>query len=152
VVSQLMKQNHRTLSVAESCTGGTIQSWITSLKGASEYFKGGITPYLPKFKTALLQIPEELLSIHPVVSEPVAQAMAKASQQLFESDYALATTGYAGPGNEDSEIPVGTIYIALATPHKVISKTLRLGKNRERNIRITSLHALNMLRLSILNK
>ena len=152
VVSQLMKQNQHTLSVAESCTGGTIQSWITSLEGASDYFKGGITPYLSKFKTSVLQIPEELLSIHPVVSEPVAQAMAKASQQLFESDYALATTGYAGPGNEDSEIPVGTVCIALATPHEVISKTLRLGKNRERNIRITSLHALNMLRLSILNK
>jgi nicotinamide-nucleotide amidase len=150
-ISKLMKGIHKTLSVAESCTGGNIQSWLTGIEGASEFFNGGVTAYLSNAKKDVLQIPLSVLQENPIVSEAVAAAMASASKALFHSDYALSTTGYAGPGNEDSEIPVGTICIGLATPTSVITKTFQLGKNRDRNIRMASLHALNLLRLNILN-
>jgi len=152
VVAQLMRENQYTMSIAESCTGGTIQSWITAIEGASDFFKGGITPYHKELKHSILQIDPEILDSHPIVSEPVAQAMALAVQRLFKSDFALATTGYAGPGNDNTDVPVGTICIGLATPAGVFSKSIQLGKNRERNIRMASLHALNLLRMSILNK
>ena len=148
----LMKEHQYTLSVAESCTGGTIQSWLTSLDGASEFFKGGITAYASEIKKSVLQLSSSVLDEHPIVSEEVARAMASACQRLMNTDYSLSTTGYAGPSQENTDIPVGTICIALATPQKVVSKTLHLGKNRERNIRMAALHALNLLRINILNK
>ncbi len=151
-IHDLMKEKQFTLSVAESCTGGTIQSWLTGLEGASDFFVGGITAYSTNIKKTLLQLPEALFERFPVVSEAVAEAMARSCRQRMQTDYSLATTGYAGPGTENSGIPVGTICISLATPEKVITQTLHLGKNRERNIRMASLHALNLLRINILNK
>ena len=152
VVSQLLQQHQKTISIAESCTGGMIQSWLTSIEGASQIFNGGITPYLKEIKHSILGVDADILDQNAAVSEPVATAMALACKQIFQSDYAIATTGYAGPGNEESEIPVGTVFIALATPENVTCHQFQLGKNRERNIRTASLHALNLLRLNILNK
>jgi nicotinamide-nucleotide amidase len=152
VVSQLLQQHQKTISIAESCTGGMIQSWLTSIEGASQIFNGGITPYLKEIKHSILGVDADILAQYDAVSEPVATAMALACKQIFQSDYAIATTGYAGPGNEESEIPVGTVFIALATPENVTCHQFQLGKNRERNIRMASLHALNLLRLNILNK
>jgi nicotinamide-nucleotide amidase len=121
-----------TLAVAESCTGGKIAQQITANAGASSYFKGGVVSYATDTKIAVLAVPEELVKQHSVVSAEVAEAMAVGVRNLLKSDYAIATTGNAGPKKGDAEAEIGTVYIAIATPSKVFSQKLMLGNNRNR--------------------
>jgi len=151
-VHELLIEKHSTLSIAESCTGGKLQSHFTDLPGCSQYFRGGLVPYDARWKIELLGIDAELLEKHDVVSEPVAAAMAEKCKEKFQSTYALATTGYAGPESQNPLITVGTICIAVAGPTGTTVKTLQLGNNRERNIETTCLQVSNLLRLNILNK
>ena len=121
-----------TLAVAESCTGGRIGAKFTANPGASDYFKGGLIAYDTKIKIQLLEVDEGLIKKHSVVSTEVAKAMALGIQKLCGSDYALATTGNAGPEKGDSDAEVGTVCIAIATPKSVYAKQFTFGKQRER--------------------
>ena len=125
-------QKKATLSLAESCTGGKIASLLTSLPGASSYFKGGVVVYHTQSKTDLLGIPKALIDEHSVVSAPVAEAMAKQARARYHSDYAIATTGNAGPTKGDADAEVGTVWIAIASKTKVFSEKFVFGNHRER--------------------
>jgi nicotinamide-nucleotide amidase len=149
---ELLLNEKLTLSIAESCTGGKLQSHFTDLPGCSQYFRGGIVPYDAQWKVKMLGIDAHMIQEHDVVSEQVAMAMAENCREKFESTYSLATTGYAGPESQNPNIPVGTICIAVAGPQGTTCKTLQLGNNRERNIETTCLQVTNLLRLNILNK
>jgi len=140
----LMKQN-KTLSVAESCTGGAIAEEITQHAGSSAFYRGGIIPYATPLKTSILGVDAALIQQHNVVSIPVAEAMATQANKLFESDYAIATTGIAGPSKGDGVDEVGTVCIAIAGPAGVISEKFLFGKVRERVIRKSVNKALEML-------
>jgi nicotinamide-nucleotide amidase len=129
--NQLIKSNS-TLAVAESCTGGRIGAQFTANAGASAYFKGGVMAYDTTIKTQVLGVDDNLISEYSVVSVEVAEAMALGVQKLFNSNYAVATTGNAGPTKGDSIAEVGTVCIAIATPKHVFSKQFTFGKQRER--------------------
>ncbi len=152
VVGQLLQTQNMTLSTAESCTGGYIAHLITSIAGSSAYFQGSVVSYANQAKMELLGVAEELICDHGAVSKQVVEAMASGAQQRFHTDFALATSGIAGPDGGTEEKPVGTTWIALATPDGVVSERFQFGEHRGRNIRRAALTALNMLRLAIINK
>jgi len=151
VIGRMLIQSSRTMAVAESCTGGNIAHFITSNSGSSEYFNGGVVAYSNEIKTKLLQVPAETIETHGAVSQQVAEAMAKGAQKAMNADYAISTTGIAGPDGGTEEKPVGTVWIAVAGPNEVISKKYVFRHNRERNIIRSSQTALNLLRKLILN-
>ncbi len=150
-ISELCQSQNKTLSVAESCTGGALQSAFTAEAGASNFFKGGITAYWIQSKIDALGISDEIISTHGVVSEAVAIAMAEACHQKMNTDFAISTTGYAGPESPDPNVPVGTICIAVTDGTTSIAKTLHFGNNRSRNIQNTCLQAANLLRVQYFN-
>ncbi len=124
----------RTLGTAESCTGGLISAWITSLPGSSAWFKGGVVSYANEVKSGLLKVPDELLATHGAVSEPVALRMAEGALAALGVDYSLAVTGIAGPDGGSPEKPVGTVWIAWAGAGQVIAKHYLFAGTRQ-NIR-----------------
>ncbi|WP_452224106.1 competence/damage-inducible protein A [Lacinutrix chionoecetis] len=133
IARELTKRNE-TLSIAESCTGGKLAETFTQHAGSSSFFKGGIVPYATQTKIDILGVSAEVIKKHSVVSAPVAEAMAAQCRSLYGTDYAIATTGNAGPTKGDAEVAVGTVYIAVATKSGVISQKLELGNNRIRVI------------------
>ena len=142
--SLLIKQG-KTLSLAESCTGGAIAEEITQLAGVSSFYRGSIIPYATELKTSILGVDAALIKKHNVVSIPVAEAMAIQSTKIFKSDYAVATTGIAGPSKGDGDDEVGTVCIAIAGPSGVVSEKFLFGKARERVIRKSVNKAFEML-------
>ena len=134
------------LSIAESCTGGFISHLMTSCPGSSEYYTGGVVAYDNDLKIRLLNIEKTLIEQFGAVSQQVVEAMALNVRKLLKTDYSIATTGIAGPGVGSKEKPVGTVWIAVATPHKLKSQKFRLGQNRQTNIVVAAHTALNMLR------
>ena len=150
IIGKKLVEQSNTLSVAESCTGGKIAELITANSGASAYFKGSIVSYATQVKNEILNISEKLINEHSVVSKQVAEAMAKNVQQLFKTDYAIATTGNAGPTKGDSDAEVGTVYIAIATPDKVFSEKFTFGNGRIKVINKASNKAFEMLLKEIL--
>jgi nicotinamide-nucleotide amidase len=150
-IGQLLHSNNKKLSVAESCTGGRVASMITSVPGCSDYFLGSVTAYDNSIKENLLHIDPRLIIKHGAVSQEVVEAMADHCRKLFDSDYAVATSGIAGPDGGTPEKPVGTVWIAISSVNKLFSKKLMLGdSNRERNITRASLLVLSELRKHIL--
>jgi nicotinamide-nucleotide amidase len=141
---QLQKQG-QTLALAESCTGGLIASRMTTHPGASAFFLGGGVTYATSSKTHLLGVSETIIAKHGVVSAAVAEAMAKGAQQTLGSDYALATTGNAGPTALEGHADVGTVFIGLATPDGVESFRFVMGNNRERVMQKTVNKAFELL-------
>ncbi len=152
VVGELLKEKCATLSVAESCTGGMISHLVTTVAGASNYFTGSIVAYDNKIKVDKLNVDSSLIEKHGAVSKQVSEAMAEKVRESFKTDYSLATTGIAGPDGGTKNKPVGTVWIALASKNFTKSKKFLFGHNRERNIMITSIAALNMLRQEILSE
>jgi nicotinamide-nucleotide amidase len=146
VVGRMLKQLNQTVSTAESCTGGTIAQLITSVAGSSAYYKGSVVAYDNAVKSETLGVDPNLITAHGAVSEKVVRAMAAGVRQKLHTDYAIATSGIAGPDGGSTEKPVGTTWIALATPSTVMAEKFMLGDDRERNIKRASLFALNMLR------
>ncbi len=132
VVGRLLKQKGKTISTAESCTGGKIAHLFTSVEGASAYFKGSIIPYETQMKTKLLTVSTSNIEKYSVVSSEVAKEMAQNCKQLFNSDYAIATTGNAGPTKGDSPAEVGTVFIGIATPNGVFVEEFNFGQPREK--------------------
>ena len=150
VIGQLLIERKQTLAVAESCTGGNIAKIITSVPGASNYFVGGIVAYSKMIKIKELQVDEKTIAENTVVSAQVAEAMAKGIQQKYHTDYAVATTGNAGPTADETDKSVGTVFIAIATPTTIFSEEFFFGKPREKVIGRASNKALELLRKEIL--
>lgn len=151
-IGRLLTHSGKTMATAESCTGGSIAQLITSNAGSSAYFKGGVVAYSNEIKHQLLAVPMDIIERHGAVSEEVAERMAIGARAALNSDFAVATTGIAGPDGGSDEKPVGTVWIAVAGPAGILSKKYVFKHNRERNI-IRSTHtALNMLRTFILNQ
>ena len=146
--SQLVKID-KTLSVAESCTGGKIAAQFTNHPGASKYFKGGVVAYDTQIKTGVLGVDKTLIENHSVVSVEVAKAMASGVQKLFNSDYTIATTGNAGPLKGDSDAEIGTVCIAIATPNQVYAQEYTFGNQRHRIMIKTLNMALTLIQKEI---
>jgi nicotinamide-nucleotide amidase len=146
VVGNLLKQKNKTLATAESCTGGFIAHQITSIPGSSKYFIGSIISYDNKIKQQELNVTNDTLLNDGAVSEECVKQMSSAILNKFGVDYAIATSGIAGPDGGTDEKPVGTVWIAIASKHKVVTKKFNMGDNRERTILRTSLMAMDMLR------
>ncbi|WP_438711540.1 competence/damage-inducible protein A [Aquimarina muelleri] len=133
-IGKLLTNKGKTLSVAESCTGGKVAESFTANAGASSYFVGGTVTYATQSKIDVLDIDSEIIKKYTVTSEEVAKAMALKVKEKFKSDYAISTTGNAGPSKGDGDVEVGTIFIGIATPTTVFSKKYVFGSFRERNI------------------
>ena len=150
-IGELLLKNNATLATAESCTGGKIASQITAISGSSNYFKGSVIAYANEVKIDQLGVNENDLKQFGAVSQQVVEQMATGVQKVLKTDYTIATSGIAGPTGGTKEKPVGTIWIAIATPKGVFSKKLSLSKNRGININYTCAIALNELRKKIEN-
>lgn len=151
VVGMLLRQNKRTLATTESCTGGNIAHLITLIPGSSDYYQGSVVAYANKIKSELLGVNNADIEQYGAVSKQVVEQMVNGVRKLFDVDYAIATSGIAGPGGGSEEKPVGTVWIAVANKDKTISGKFQYGNERERAIQRSSLTALNMLRMFILN-
>ena len=150
VVGKLLKQQNKTISTAESCTGGNIAQLLTSVSGASNYFKGSVVSYATETKISVLGLSEALIKEHSVVSAEVAKQMAINVKNIMKTDYAIATTGNAGPTKGDSNAEVGSVFIALATPNEVIVEKFNFGQPREKVIDRAVNKSMEMLRKEIL--
>ena len=151
-IGMLLLDNNLTLSVVESCTGGNIAHLVTSVSGSSKYFYGGIIAYSNETKVKLVGVNPLAIENHGAVSREVVIEMAEGCRSLFQTDYAIAISGIAGPGGGSEEKPVGTTWVAIAGPHGVVVEKFLFKDNRERNIIRASSRALNLLRLELLKK
>lgn len=151
VVVNILKERKETLATAESCTGGSIAKMITSIPGCSSIYKGSVVSYATEVKENVLKVKHDDVIDHSVVSKEVVEQMAVGAREVMNTDYALATTGIAGPDGGTEENPVGTVWIALATPDSVISKRYNFGKDRQNNIERSCITAFEMLRQHLLN-
>lgn len=145
LVGKLLKDKHCTVATAESCTGGKVASLITSVSGSSEYYKGSVVSYCNEVKADVLGVSRADLEKYGAVSSTVAEQMASGVRRLLKTDYAVATTGIAGPTGGSDEKPVGTVWIAVATPTRVVSRKYIFGKDRSINIERFAASALSML-------
>ena len=148
-VGRLLKAAGKTLSAAESCTGGEISHLITSVPGSSAYYLGSVTSYAVSVKEHVLGVPAETVETAGVVSSEVAGAMAEGVRKVTGSDYAVSTTGLAGPDG-DAFNPVGTVWIGVAGPKGTKTLKKQFRHDRKRNIQRFAAEALNFLRLTIL--
>lgn len=150
LIGKLLSEKNQTLSTAESCTGGNIAKIITSIPGSSNYFVGSIVAYQALIKIKELNVEKDLIEQYSVVSSQVAEAMAKGIQKKYNTSYAIATTGNAGPTTDLTDKSVGVVFIAIATPTTIFSEEYFFGKPREKVIERTSTKALELLRKEIL--
>ena len=150
VVGKQLTLKNKTLATAESCTGGKIAQLIAGVPGASNYFKGSVVAYATEMKTKLLEVSLSTIEAYSVVSAEVAKEMAINCQKIFETDYAIATTGNAGPSKGDSDASVGSVFIALVTPNGVIVEGFNFGQPREKVIDRAVTKSLEMLQKEIL--
>jgi nicotinamide-nucleotide amidase len=146
VVIKLLVQRNQTVAVAESCTGGLLANRITNVPGASAVFPAGYVCYANQAKIDMLDVDPQLIEKHGAVSEQVARALAEHARVCARSDYALATTGVAGPSGGSREKPVGTVYVALAESGKTIAKKFFFPTDRETFKQIVTQAALELLR------
>lgn len=150
ILGRLLTDQNKTLATAESCTGGKIAQTLTAVSGASKYFKGSVVCYTTETKISVLGLSEQLINEHSVVSSEVAKAMAISVKKIMKSDYAIATTGNAGPSKGDSNATVGTVFIAIATPNDVFVTEFDFGQPREKVINRAVNKAFELLQKEIL--
>ncbi len=153
IIARKLTESGKTLSVAESCTGGRIASIFTSIPGASRFFQGSVTSYSNEVKENILKVPHEVIAEHGAVSVECALAMALGIKRALGTDYAIATTGIAGPDGGTPTKPVGTVWIAIAYPDPADpsrtlaeARTFRFSSSRSINIERFSANAINLLR------
>jgi nicotinamide-nucleotide amidase len=151
VIGKLLISKNKTVSTAESCTGGEIAHMITSVSGSSVYYKGSVIAYSNLIKTQLLAVQDYIITRYGAVSENTAKEMAVGVRSLLNTDFALATTGIAGPEGGTETKPVGTIWMAVASDRGTVSEKRVFGNDRNTNIKRFSLAALNLLRKQIIN-
>ena len=152
VIANLLLDKKKTVSIAESCTGGNMAHMLTAMAGSSAYFKGAVVAYSNEVKANILGVNPNDLEEFGAVSQQVVEQMATGACKVIGSDYAIATSGIAGPDGGTDEKPVGTVWIAVASAEKVISEKFVFSKERGRNIRMASQAGFNMLRKLILNE
>ena len=131
IAGRLLKQQHRTISTAESCTGGKLAVLLNKHAGSSEFYKGSVVSYATSVKEQLLNVPSELIKQHTVVSEDVVRVMAESVRKLLNTDFSIATSGIASATGGYSDAEVGTVWIAWATPQNTYAECFHLGKLRE---------------------
>ena len=149
IVGEVLTKKNKTISVAESCTGGYISHLITSIAGSSAYYKGSVVAYENEIKVAELNVKQATLDAYGAVSVECAKEMASGILKKFDTDYAIATTGIAGPTGETPDKPIGTVCIAIATRTDVTAHKFIFGNDRVRNIHMAADMALNMLNKAI---
>lgn len=150
VVGRILKAKGQTMGTAESCTGGYIAQLITSVPGSSAYFKGGVVSYANDVKTGVLGVLPETLQAAGAVSEETVRQMVQGAIRTLEVDYAVAVSGIMGPDGGTAEKPVGTVWIAVGNKEKTDAIRLQFRFDRQRNIGLTAVNALNYLRKFIL--
>lgn len=150
IVGQVLAKNQQTLATAESCTGGKLAQLITSVAGASAYFRGSVVTYATDTKISTLGVSPQTIKDHSVVSVQVAKEMALGVQKLMKSDFAIATTGNAGPSKGDANANIGVVCIAIATPNDVFAEEFSFGQPREKVIDRTVNKAFEMVLKEIL--
>ncbi len=145
-IGKKLREMGKTLSVAESCSGGFLGHLITAIPNSSDYFVGGAITYSNQLKQSVLGVKAKTLEMHGAVSEDIVREMASGAIKVFSSDYAIAVSGIAGPTGGTPDRPVGTVWIAVADRENVIAKKFSFGKDRLRNIELSAVYALDMLR------
>ena len=151
-IGRMLADNGKTVSAAESCTGGTIAALFTSVAGSSEYFLGSVTSYANSVKTGVLGVPEEIIAKYGAVSSECVAAMAEGVRKINGSDYSVATSGIAGPGGGSEAKPVGTVWIGVSSPKETKTYKMVFKGDRKRNIERFAANALNILRITIVNE
>lgn len=151
-IGSILKTAGKTVSAAESCTGGTIAALLTSVAGSSEYFLGSVTSYANSVKTGVLGVDPEIIASHGAVSSECVAAMAEGVRKLTGSDYSVATSGIAGPGGGSEEKPVGTVWIGVSSHMGTETFRMVFKGDRKRNIERFAANALNKLREKLVNE
>lgn len=152
VIANLLTSIGKTVSTAESCTGGYIAHLLTEKAGASNYFNGSVVSYSYKAKEDLLQVSKNTLETNGAVSEEVVIQMAKGALKNIHTDYTIAVSGIMGPGGGMPDKPVGTVWIAVGNNTKIVAEKMHFRFDRQRNIDLTATFALNMLRKFIISE
>jgi len=152
VVGKILREKQLRVVTAESCTGGYLAHRITAVAGASDYFQGSIIAYSNELKARLLGVREDTLGRFGAVSEETVREMAEGALRMLGGDLAVAVSGIAGPGGGTPEKPVGTIWVAVASRDKTLARQLRFGKDRLKNIHLTAVYSLNLLRKFLLGE
>ncbi|MBB1192206.1 damage-inducible protein CinA [Flavobacterium sp. SOK18b] len=150
VLGSLLTKHNKTIATAESCTGGKIAQVLTAAAGASKYFKGGVVTYDTQAKIDVLGVSKQDIENHSVVSKEVVSAMASSVKSIMKTDYAIATTGNAGPLKGDSDVEIGTVFIAIATPSEIIVEEFNFGQPREKVIDRAVIKSLELVYKEIL--
>ena len=145
VIGALLVKDNATVGTAESCTGGFLAHRLTNIPGSSAYFEGSVVSYSNSVKINVLGVSEDTLIKHGAVSEETAREMAEGARQVLNTTYAISTTGIAGPDGGTADKPVGTVWIACATPTETVSQLLKLANVRSINIEMATTYALNLL-------
>lgn len=143
-LGKLLKSQNLTVATAESCTAGNIAHTISSVPGASQYLLGGVVAYSNQVKHEILHVKSETLENFGAVSEQTVREMVQGTLNIIHSDYAIAVSGILGPDGGSDEKPVGTVWIAVGTKENITTKKFQFRHNRERNMQLTTNHALNM--------
>ena len=151
-VHRLLTDRTQTLAVAESCTGGTIAARFTAMPGASAYFKGGVVAYWNQTKELLLGISRDTIARYGVVSDEIVRKMAEGVRHAADAHYGIATTGIAGPSGGTPELPVGSVWIAVSSPERTVSRLIRVRGNRSKVIRKAGSAALSLLEEEMLTE
>jgi nicotinamide-nucleotide amidase len=149
-IAKLLTRQNKTIATAESCTGGKIASLLGAIPGASKYFKGGVVAYSSEVKVNVLGVSQDLIDQYSVVSAEVASAMALKAKEILKTDYAIATTGNAGPSKGESNAEIGTVFIALATENEIFVEEFNFGQPREKVIDRATIKSLEILQKEIL--
>lgn len=152
VLGRLLVEKKLTISTAESCTGGKIAATLSAVPGASNYFRGSVVSYATQVKIDVLDIDENLIAKHGVVSAEVAKEMVKSVQKVMNSDCAIATTGNAGPTKGDEDAELGTVFIGIAMYNEVFVEEFNFGQPREKVIDRGVSKALELIYKEILKK
>lgn len=145
-IGKLLVNHKKTISTAESCTGGYLAHVLTSSPGASRYFRGSIIAYANEVKQKELKVKTTTLETHGAVSEATVREMVRGALEKFNTDLAVATSGIAGPGGGSPEKPVGTIWIAVGDGKNIETLLLKASKDRLKNIQYTAVYALDQIR------
>lgn len=144
-IQRLLVTRHQTLATAESCTGGRIAAALTAVAGSSAYFQGGIIAYQNEVKISKLGVDAKVIVEYDVVSREVAEEMVLGACRMFGVDYAIASTGYAGPEGGTEEIPTGTIWLAAGNCEHIDTLCLHLAGTRRDNLEQATIEALQLL-------
>lgn len=151
-IGRMLTSHDKTVSAAESCTGGLISALFTSVPGSSGYYMGSVTSYANEVKTDVLGVPEEIINMNGAVSSECVAAMAEGVRKLTGSDFSVATSGIAGPGGGSESKPVGTVWIGVSSQMGTETYRMQFKGDRKRNIERFAANALNLLRLKLISE